>query len=154
MPTRRDILRKAGVAGSLIAIPGTAGSIASSRAEAGVCEVPADDPALAVIANFQRARAAWLDADDAMTDEEMSEACRQECRAAIAMLTCQPTTMAGLLAFVETIVAVQAEDDGALGPLADWTPIVPLQLDAPNAEEMFLATLLASVRGLAQGGRC
>jgi hypothetical protein len=41
--TRRDALRKIGLAGSLIAIPDIAGALVG-RAEAGVCALPAGEP--------------------------------------------------------------------------------------------------------------
>ena len=59
--TRRDALRKIGLAGSLIAIPGIAGALAD-RAEAGVCAAPTGDDAelIRLGEEFARLYAEWL----------------------------------------------------------------------------------------------
>lgn len=59
--SRRDILRKVGLAGSLISIPAVAGVVVSSRAEARVCAAPADDAELIRLGEeFDRLYAEWL----------------------------------------------------------------------------------------------
>lgn len=59
--TRRDALRKIGLAGSLIAIPGIAGALVN-RAEAGVCALPPGDDAelIRLGEEFDRLYAEWL----------------------------------------------------------------------------------------------
>lgn len=159
---RRDVIRKAGLAGSLVTIPVVAGTIAN-RAEAAVCSAPTD-PALTAVAAYREARGAmwafdgaskhWTgtaEAFDAALDAALDEAGR----AAVVMLATPPTSVAGLLALVEAIQETQSYEPELCG-LSEWCPQVHVEdWDGPdNAEEMLLQTLLKSLRGLVGQSRC
>lgn len=59
--TRRELLRKAGLAGSLITIPAVAGTVINNRAEANECTAPADDAELIRLGEeFDRLYVEWL----------------------------------------------------------------------------------------------
>lgn len=129
--TRRDVLRKAGLAGSLIAIPGIAGTLVN-RAEAGVCALP-DDPIFALIERHRAAQAIAGKDETEMSDEEIEPFLDAEIEAFGALIDTPPTTLEGAIAFVGYL-------PGARG--------TALRLDEDESERAF-AALLAGLRIIA-----
>ena len=136
--TRRDALRKVGLAGSLIAIPGIAGALVN-RAEAGVCALPPDDPIFALIERHRAAQAAAAPPDefpDEFPDDALGVLVDAECAAFAGLIDTPPTTLQGAIAFVTYLPKARGEC---------------LPLDEDESERAFGA-LLVGLRIIAAGG--
>ena len=91
--TRRDVLRKASLAGGLIAIPGIAGALVN-QAEASVCALP-EDPIFAAIERHRAAQAAAAPPDDFpndFPDDALGVLVNTECAAFAGLMDTPPTT--------------------------------------------------------------
>jgi hypothetical protein len=133
-PNRRDALRKIGLAGSLIAIPGVGGMLAD-RAEAGVCALPPADPIFALIERHRAAQVIAGNDEIDMSDEEIAPFLDAEIDAFGELIDTPPTTLEGAIAFVSYLPEARGN---------------ALRLNEDESERAF-AALLIGLRTVAAG---
>ena len=143
--TRRDVLRKAGLAGSLIRIPAVAGVFADGAdACSAVCE---PDRIFAALADWRALSDHFWSLDD-VPDAEMNAACAAESTAALHVLTTVPRTLPGLGAFCELGDSMSRAEHGRDDGLMNWSPGYALGGNHDDAETLFMNTLAEAARRL------
>jgi hypothetical protein len=141
--TRREVLRKAGLAGSLITIPAIAGAIVSNRAEAAVCAAPASEPDRALFEAIRDWRAVnvvylGVEGDDWDDIDALSA---QHASAVLRVFDIAPTTAAGLRALCEFGAELMSSQQAVGSDLGSYSPGGTPTTTAPSAEVLLIAML-------------
>jgi hypothetical protein len=141
--TRRDALRKIGLAGSLITIPAVAGVMATNRAEAATCSLPAGEPDRALfeaIRDWRVINIAYLGIDG-WEDEDCDALSNQQSAAVLRVFDIAPTTLAGLRALCEFGAELMSSQRTVGSDLGAYTPGGSIGVSAPSAEELLITAL-------------
>lgn len=145
--TRREALRKVGLAASLITIPAVAGTVINNRAEAAV---RADRALFEAIDDWRRAGEAYRNCGD-VDDDTLDELCARDSAAAVKILDTVPATLAGLRALCE-FGAEMMETERVIGStLGDYYPRGTPDDCGPDAEILFITAILRAARTLLPG---
>lgn len=108
------------------------------------------DPIFAAAEAWRKARAGFEAACERETvdDQQAIALLNEESRKAIAALTTAPTTLPGLLTFCEMGAEMSRISIEAGGGMGDWTPGLPIGVDVPSGEEMFIDAVVKAARAL------